>query len=262
MKRLLQDNRTGIYPYARKEIFFAGLPDDSRLLALHLLQSHYIMLQQSTLKFLSALDRNNNKPWFDAHRDDYVSAKEDFETFIAAVLAANTKLIPELEGKKAKDCIFRIFKDVRFAKDKTPYKNNFGAGFGKGDKKMTIAGFYVHLQPGDHSFVGGGLWMPEADALKKVRQEIDYNFDAFQKIIRKPSFQKMFGEPDQTEKLKKAPKDYQEDNPAIEYLKLKSFTVGTPFADKDMLATDAVRKISAAVKEMKPFIDFINAGLS
>jgi len=220
------------------------------------------MLQQSTLDFLTQLDKNKHKAWFDEHRKQYEAAKADFEQFVGDILQANTALIPELEGRKAKDCIFRIYKDVRFSKDKTPYKNNFGAGFGKGDKKVSIAGYYVHLQPGNHSFIGGGLWMPEAPLLKAVRQEIDYDLDGFNAIVKKPSFKKMFGEPDQSEKLKRAPKDYEEDNPAIEFLKLKSFTVGTGFADKDFTSKNAVKQIAAIVKEMKPFIDFLNKAIS
>ena len=219
------------------------------------------MLQQATLNFLQQLNENNHKVWFDENRKLYEVAKQDFELFISEVLVANTSLIPELEGRKAKDCIFRIFKDVRFSKDKIPYKNNFGAGFGKGDKKAHSAGFYVHLQPGNKSFVAGGIWMPEAADLKAIRQEIDYGFADFTAIVQKPTFKKMFGELDQSEKLKKCPKDYFDDNPALEFLKLKSFTVGTPLNDKEMLSKTAVAQIATIVKEMKPFVDFLNKAI-
>lgn len=220
------------------------------------------MLQKATLQFLSLLNDNNNKQWFDDNRDKYLAAKEDFEIFITEVLSANTAIIPELEGRKAKECIFRIFKDVRFSKDKVPYKNNFGASFGKGEKKINVAGFYIHVQPGNNNFVGGGIWMPEAEMLKKIRQEIDYNFDEFLKIVNKPSFKKMFGELSQEEKLKKCPKDYTDDNPALEFLKLKSFTVSTRMQDKEMTSPNAISQIAAIVKEMKPFVDFLNRSIS
>jgi uncharacterized protein (TIGR02453 family) len=216
------------------------------------------MLQKSTQEFLIELNENNHKTWFDENRKKYEAAKQDFELFISEVLISCTPIIPELEGRKAKDCIFRIFKDVRFSKDKVPYKNNFGAAFGKGDKKAIGGGFYIHFQPGNHNFVGGGIWMPEANTLKASRQEIDYSFADFKGIIHKPSFRKMFGDLDQSEKLKKCPKDYSDDNPALEYLKLKSFTVGTALSDKEMMGKDAVSKITAIVKEMKPFIDFLD----
>ncbi len=216
------------------------------------------MLQKSTQEFLIELNENNHKAWFDENRKKYEAAKQDFELFISEVLVSCTPLIPELEGRKAKDCIFRIFKDVRFSKDKVPYKNNFGAAFGKGDKKAIGGGFYIHFQPGNKNFVGGGIWMPEANSLKAIRQEIDYSFTDFKAIIHKPSFRKMFGDLDQSEKLKKSPKDYTDDNPALEYLKLKSFTVGTALTDKEMMGKDAVSKITTIVKEMKPFIDFLD----
>jgi uncharacterized protein (TIGR02453 family) len=220
------------------------------------------MLQIATLQFLQELNDHNNKIWFDENRKLYELAKQDFELFISEVLLANKNLIPELEGRKAKDCIFRIFKDVRFSKEKIPYKNNFGAGFGKGDKKAHSAGFYVHLQPGNKSFVAGGIWMPEAADLKAIRQEIDYGFADFMAIVEKLSFQKMFGGLDPSQKLKKCPKDYAEDNPALEFLKLKSFTVGTPLTDKEMLSKTAVAHIATIVKEMKPFVDFLNKAIS
>jgi len=220
-----------------------------------------LMLQASTLKFLADLDANNNKPWFDSNRKHYENAKKDFELFIGELLQANVKLIPELEGRSPKDYIFRIFKDVRFSKDKTPYKNNFGAGFGKGDKTVHTAGFYLHLQPGDNSFMGGGVWMPESTHLKAIRQEIDYNFDEFKSIVESPSFKKMFKTLDSSEKLKKKPMGYEEDNPAIEYLKLKSFTAGARVSDKELLSRDSISKLSKIVAEIKPLVDFMNRAM-
>ncbi|MGC4058174.1 MAG: DUF2461 domain-containing protein [Chitinophagaceae bacterium] len=219
------------------------------------------MLQKATADFLIQLDKNNNKPWFDANRSSYESAKKDFEQFIDAVLREAETLIPELAGRKAKDAIFRIYKDVRFAKDKTPYKNNMGAGFGKFEKnKMNAAGYYIHFQPGA-CFVGGGLWMPDSPGLKAIRQEIDYNWTAFQSIVGKASFKKMFGTLDQDQKLKTLPKGYDADNPAIEYLKLKSFTVGRPLQEEEFYKKNAVKMILDSIKEMKPFVDFLNTAV-
>jgi uncharacterized protein (TIGR02453 family) len=110
--------------------------------------------------------------------------------------------------------------------------------------------------------VAGGIWMPEAADLKAIRQEIDYGFAEFTAIVEKPSFQKMFGALNPSEKLKNCPKDYAEDNPALEFLKLKSFTVGTPLTDKEMLSKTAVAHIATIVKEMKPFVDFLNKAIS
>lgn len=216
------------------------------------------MLQKSSADFLRRLDKNNNKAWFDEHRGAYEAAKSDFEQFVESVLRGAETMIPELGGRKAKDAIFRIYKDVRFSKDKTPYKNNMGAGFGKYEKKkMNAAGYYIHFQPGAN-FVGGGIWMPDGPALKAIRQEIDYNWAEFQKIIGKASFKKMFGDLDESMKLKKLPKGYDAENPAIEYLKLKSFTVGRQLEDKDLHEKNAVKLVLDSIKEMKPLVDFLN----
>ncbi len=220
------------------------------------------MLHASTLDFLRLLDQNNNKLWFDENRKLYEAAKQDFEQLVGEILQHNVSLIPELEGRKPKDCVFRIYKDVRFSKDKTPYKNNFGAAFGKTDKKVNSAGFYLHLQPNNQSFVGGGIWMPDATLLKQIRQEIDYNFEEFSTLLHKDDFKKTFGGLDKSEQLKKCPKGYSEDNPAIEYLKLKSFTTAAGISDKDMLNADLVERISDYFKTMKDFIDFLNRSIS
>jgi len=216
------------------------------------------MLQSATLQFLLQLNDNNNKAWFDENRKAYEAAKKDFEQFIGGVLQACTPLIPELKGQHAKDCIFRIFRDVRFSKDKLPYKNNFGAGFGKGGKKVHEAGFYLHIQPGDNSFMGGGLWMPESPMLKVVRQEIDYNLEEFESILKAPAFKKYFKGLDTSDKLKKVPQGYTEDNPAIEYLKLKSFTTGSALSDQDLTSKNLTGKIADRVAAMKPLVDFLN----
>ena len=220
------------------------------------------MIQASTLAFLKNIELNNNKIWFDANRIAYEAAKKDFELFIEQVLQANTALIPELAGRKAKDCIFRIFKDVRFSKDKVPYKNNFGAAFGKGDKKTMGAGYYVHLQADNHSFIGGGIWMPDALTLKAIRQEIDYCYDEFLNIVTAKEFKKIFGSLDTSQQLKKCPKEYTDDNPALAYLKLKSFTVATTMSDKTMMSKASVAQITEACAVMKPLIDFLNRAIS
>src|SRR4051812_13218438 len=119
------------------------------------------MLHAATFSFIEKLAKNNNKPWFDEHRNDYAAAKEDFESLVAEVLNGLAANEPAFKEQKAKDCIFRIFRDVRFSKDKTPYKAHFGAFFSKGGRKFPGAGYYLHLEPGGKSFAGGGLWVPE-----------------------------------------------------------------------------------------------------
>ncbi len=215
------------------------------------------MLKAGTITFLRELFDNNNKQWFDKHRDEYQAAKEDYELFIGEVLEGLATSEPGFKEQLAKDCIFRIFRDVRFSKDKTPYKPNFGAFFSKGGRKYPGAGYYFHLEPGGKSFAGGGLWMPEAPLLKAVRQEVDYNFDEFKKIVEDKKFKKLFGMVS-GEQLKKVPQGYTDDNPAIEYLKLKSFTVSYNIADEDISGKALVKKALEVFTAMRPFIDFLN----
>ena len=219
------------------------------------------MLQAATLTFLEKLSKNNNKPWFDKHRDEYMAAKEDFEVYVGKVLEGLSVKEPLFKEQKAKDCIFRIFRDVRFGKDKTPYKSHFGAFFSRGGRKFPGAGYYVHIDPaGGKSFAGGGLWVPEPPLLKAVRQEIDYNFKEFKKIIEDKKFKKLFNEIN-GEQLKKLPQGYAEDNPAIDYLKMKSFTVSNSITNADITGKGFVKKTLDAFDTMRPFADFLNRSL-
>ena len=222
------------------------------------------MLQPSTLKFLKDLKKNNNKPWFDAHRKEYEAAKSDFAGFIQNVIDKHSKSDPTLKSIVAKDCMFRINRDVRFSKDKSPYKTNFGASINKGGKKaFSTAGYYFHLEPGQ-CFVGGGIYQPMPDELKKVRQEIDYNFKDFKKIIQSKKFRSLYGDLDKSAEyaLSRVPKGYEANNPAAEYLKLKSYIAFVSFSDKDLTSKDLVKKTAAAFETLQPLLNFINESLS
>ncbi|RBL94207.1 TIGR02453 family protein [Chitinophaga flava] len=218
------------------------------------------MLQPSTLKFLKSLKLNNNKVWFDEHRDNYLAAKTDFESMVQQLIDGMAKQDTTLAGLQLKDCVFRIYKDVRFSKDKTPYKINLAASFQAGGKKSLLAGYYFHLEPGGNSFAGGGLWMPAAPELKKVRQEIDYNFEEFESIISNKSFIKHFGKVE-GDALKTVPQGYQPDNPAIAYLKLKSLIVTHPISDETCVQPSLVREILKTFALMQPLIQFINRAM-
>jgi len=218
------------------------------------------MLQAKTISFIGKLSKNNNKPWFDKHRDEYEAAKEDFELLVTEILGGLSVTEPMFKEQKAKDCIFRIFRDVRFSKDKTPYKAHFGAFFSRGGRKFPGAGYYLHIEPGGKSFAGGGLWVPEAPLLKAVRQEIDYNFAEFKKIIEDKKFKKFFAKID-GEQLKTLPAGYKEDNPAIEYLKMKNFTVGHNLPDTDLTGKGLGKKVMDVLTTMRPFADFLNRSL-
>jgi len=221
------------------------------------------MLQSSTLKFLKDLKKNNNKPWFDANRKRYEEAKADFANFIQQVIDAHSKKDKTIASLKAKDCMFRINRDIRFAKDKSPYKTNFGASINKGGKKaFSTAGYYFHLEPGQ-LFVGGGMYQPFPPELNKVRQEIDYCFDEFKKIIGSKKFKSVYGDLDKSKEflLSRVPKGYEADNPAAEYLKLKSYIAMTNLSDKDATSNGLIKKTTEAFDTLLPLVNFLNRAI-
>lgn len=219
------------------------------------------MIQSSTLDFLRKLKKNNNRDWFEKNRDKYEAAKSDIEKNVAVVLnniRTFDKRVPaDLEAKK---CMFRIYRDVRFSKDKRPYKNNIGAHIQPGGKKAHGCGYYMHVESGG-AFLAGGIWQPEAPELAKIRQEIDYNFDEFKKIISAKSFKKYFGGLEQEDKLAREPKGYAKDHAAIEFLKLKSFTVVAALTDKEVMSKDYQKKSKEIFKAMLPLNLFLQRAL-
>ena len=219
------------------------------------------MLQASTLKFLKDLKKHNNKPWFEKNKSNYLGAKEDIEHFIEQVIRGFGKIDTEIATLQPKDCTYRIYRDVRFSKDKTPYKTNMGAYLNKGGKKMPTAGYYMHIESG-RSMAGGGLWMPQAPELNKVRQEIDYNFAEWTGILGNKAFKKSFPDGlEQEDILSRPPKGYTDDNPAIEYLKLKSFIVTRTFTDAEVQHTSFLKELIKTFESMKDFVYFLNRSL-
>jgi uncharacterized protein (TIGR02453 family) len=219
------------------------------------------LLQPSTFKFLKDLANHNVKEWFDANRSKYDAAKEDVVALVDELIKAHSKIDPSIAEQEGKKCVMRINRDIRFSKDKTPYKTNFGIGINKGGRKSMLAGYYIHIQPGQ-SFVAGGVWMPEAADLKKIRQEIDYNLPEFEKIVTNKKFITETGGLTQSEGiLSRPPKGYEADNPAIEYLKLKSFIASKSFTDEEVCEKDFVKKATSVMATLQPLLDFLNKGL-
>lgn len=217
------------------------------------------MLQSSSIRFLKELKKNNDKSWFDAHRPAYEAARKDFESFIQKIIDFAGKKDPEIAGVKAKDCLFRINRDVRFSKDKSPYKSNFGASINRGGKKSIYAGYYFHFEPGN-SFVGGGLWAPMPQELQKVRQEIDYCYDEFSKLVNAKKFRDVYNEMDFSSEssLSRVPRGYEADNPAAKYLKLKNFIAMREVSDKELQSPDLVKESGNTLLALTPIIKFIN----
>jgi uncharacterized protein (TIGR02453 family) len=220
------------------------------------------MITPATLTFLKGLKKNNNKAWFEKNRQPYLAAKENIETVVEQLLKEFEKVDKTLAGLSAKNCVFRIYRDVRFSKDKTPYKTNMGAWMNKGGKKIQSAGYYFHCEPGQ-SFIAGGFYMPLPPELTKLRQEIDYNFEKWQNIISNKTFKKNFPKGvDGIESLSRPPKGYDENNPAIEFLKMKSFVVTHPLTDKELQSKTLVKDLLKIYTSMKPFIDFLNEAVA
>ena len=220
------------------------------------------MLEPQTLRFLGSLKKNNNKPWFDAHRTAYEAARIDFQNFIQLVIDQLGKSDSSVAGLSARDCLFRINRDVRFSNDKSPYKTNFGASIKPGGRKSGFAGYYFHCEPGK-SFAGGGLWMPEPDKIKNVRQEIDYNWDEFQSIIGNKKFKSIFGDlyKGKDVSLVNVPKGYEKEHPGVEYLRLKCFIAETHFPDPELSKASLHKKTIQAFEELQPLLHFINRAI-
>jgi uncharacterized protein (TIGR02453 family) len=218
------------------------------------------MINPSTIEFLKHLKKHNSKVWFDENRQHYSAAKDNYLDFVGEVLGRMKKIDDSLINLEPKQCVFRINRDVRFSKNKDPYKTNMGASFSKGGKKVQCAGYYFHLEPGE-SFIGGGFWMPMAPELNKIRQEIDYNFEAFSKIVNKKKFKTSFGSLNESEKLTRPPKGYEAENPAIELLKLKSFVVMTAVRDNELTGKELANKVIDHFETMMPLVDFLNKAI-
>jgi uncharacterized protein (TIGR02453 family) len=222
------------------------------------------MIQPATLRFLKALTKNNHKDWFDQHRNEYETAKQNFRELVELIIREHGKKDSSIASLSSKDCMFRINRDVRFSKNKAPYKTNLGASIQAGGKKSMLAGYYFHLEPGGKSFVGGGLYMPEANQLQKVRQEIDYNWAEFTRILQAKSFIKTYGSLEKWEgmALTREPKGYEKDNPAIEILKLKSWVATAPLTDQQITQPDLPKTILQCFSVLQPLLVFLNRSLA
>jgi uncharacterized protein (TIGR02453 family) len=210
------------------------------------------MIKRETLAFLTELVENNNREWFAQHKDRYETAKDDVLAFIAELIPVLSAVDPETQSEPKK-CLMRIYRDIRFSKNKSPYKNNFGISFSiKGSKGPE---YYLHLQPGK-SFFAGGYWMPEAADLKNIREEIDYNTSEFLEILDAKSFNSLYTL-SREDSLKKAPKGYDPAHPQIELLKLKSYIASFPISDEELFKPSIVNHLKKAFEGVYPFVQFL-----
>ncbi|WP_114784460.1 DUF2461 domain-containing protein [Botryobacter ruber] len=217
-------------------------------------------IDKNTLNFLKDLAENNTREWFAQHKSRYDAARKNYIAFLEELLQQMQAFEPVAYGQQGKDLVFRIYRDVRFSNDKRPYKDHFGAYIAEGGRKSILPGYYLHLAGNNNSFVAGGLWMPPANELKGVRQEIDYNLDEFKALVEAPEFKKHFNQIS-GEQLKTTPKGYDKDNPAIEYLRFKSWNAVKPISDEVVLRKDFMQVVLDAFRAVKPFNDFLKRPL-
>lgn len=220
------------------------------------------MLTKTTFQFLSDLQANNNTDWMHENKKRYELYKKDYQSFIAEMLAAMKPLDNLLEPLEVKNCTFRINRDIRFSKDKSPYKTNMGVWIAQSLNRKDSPGYYVHYEKGN-SFIAGGMWCPEPDQLKKIRTEISFFNDDLEKILNEKNFKKEFGDLSRNEEvvLKKAPKDFDPNHEAIENLKLKSFTASHKIDDALFLEKNAAELLAKKLIILKPLNDFLSRAL-
>ena len=219
-------------------------------------------MQVKTLHFLEELKNNNQKEWFHEHKKEYDLFKKEYHGLIAALLQEMKALDHVLEPLEIKHCTFRINRDIRFSKDKSPYKTNMGIWLSTDKNKKNAPGYYLHYEKGK-SFIAGGVYCPETEDLKKIRKEIAFFQEDLEEVLENTIFKKVYGELDREAQnvLKKAPKDYEPTHPAIEHLKLKSFTATHAIEDTIFTDTDFTKKIAQKLILLKPLNVFLNRAM-
>ena len=212
-------------------------------------------ISASTLQFLNTLEKNNNREWFNENKNLYLEAKENVELFVESLIQEIATFDEEILRIDPKKAVFRIYRDVRFSKNKIPYKTHFGAslGMGKGSK---ISGYYLHIEPGK-SFLAGGVYNPEPAVLKQIRNEIRASGEDLLKIIEQKDFRNNFRGLSVEHKLQRVPAGFEKDDPMAEFLKLKSFTVSYPISDETLLDPHAAKNFAKIMKSIKPLNDFL-----
>jgi len=212
----------------------------------------------SVFNFLEQLSRNNNREWFNEHKALYQQAKEEVENIIRAVGQKLVEIDPALQGfTEPAQVLFRIYRDVRFSKDKQPYKTHFGCFFAAGGKQTAFGGYYLHLQP-QNAFVSGGVWCPQPAVLKKIRQEIFYNTEDFLRILNAPAFKTFFPKLDEEDMLQRIPTGFPSDFEHGHLLKHKHYTVSSPLTDDVVLSDKFIPHVVKRFEALKPFNAFLN----
>lgn len=214
-------------------------------------------IEASTLHFLKNLSKNNNREWFTENKDQYIAAQQNVLNMVENLIEKIGAFDEEIMKIDAKKSLYRIYRDVRFSKDKSPYKTNFGAGLGMG-KGNKISGYYLHIEPGK-SFLVGGVYQPEPSVLKEIRKEISMNAKEFQEILQQDDFRNNFRGLSVEGKLQRVPNGFEKDDPMAEFLKLKNLIVVHPISDDDLMEENATNNMAKIFQSMKPLNDFLSA---
>ena len=213
---------------------------------------------KNILHFLSELKQNNNREWFAENKEWYNQVKIEFEQLGANLITEISKFDEDIKHVEVKDCVFRIYRDVRFSHDKSPYKTHFGIYIASnGGRKSQRGGYYLHLDP-DKSFVGCGVWMPQPDVIKALRQSIYDNIEEFIEILNNPEFKRNFPTLTDEGKMKKIPLGFPADFPYAEILKNKSFLVDYELTNEDLNSDNFIQIITNLSRTSHPFLSFLN----
>ena len=221
------------------------------------------MISKHLLKFLEDLKANNNRDWFIENKKSYEEFKKDYHQLILGFLEIMKPQDANLELLEVKNCAFRINRDIRFSKNKAPYKTHLGIWMNTNQGNKNGPGYYIHIEKGS-SFIAGGIYSPEADDLKKIRKEIAFFYEDLEEILNDKNFKKYYSELDKTEtnSLKNGPKDFDKEHPAIEFLKLKSFVAVQNITDAELLNENFIKITAEKLIVLKPLLEFLNRGLS
>jgi uncharacterized protein (TIGR02453 family) len=215
-------------------------------------------IHRATIDFIKDLRENNNRDWFNANKHRYEQAHRNMIAFSDAVLDEMRKH-DNIETASGKASLFRIYADTRFSKDKAPYKTHWGVRYSRATQHLR-GGYYCHIEPG-HAFAGGGFWGPNADDLKRIREDISINSNEWKELLSEPGIVKTFGKL-RGESVKTAPKGYDKNHEGIEWLRMKQFVLRHDFTDAEMMAPDFARRISDVFREMRPFFDYMSEVLT
>ncbi|MEP7169363.1 MAG: DUF2461 domain-containing protein [Bacteroidota bacterium] len=209
-------------------------------------------IKKESINFLKTLSKNNNRDWFNKHKENYLEAHNNMVAFADALLIEMNKH-DNIETTSGKKSLFRIYKDVRFSKDKTPYNIHWSGSFKRATKQLR-GGYYFHIKPGN-TFLAGGFWGPEPNDIKRIRQDIELNYKDWKKLLANKTLVKTFGKLI-GHQVSTAPRGYAKDHPAIDLLRHKQFILKHDFADKEACNPDFVFKANDVFKKMRPFFNF------